>query len=99
MSEHLFVIPGRRQWVRAQRGPLTTNPESSTRAPSLDSGFARRARPGMTTGLRLRRRNGQQTGNAAAADVVDPREHHVVALDLDQHRSGEAFAVELAKRH
>jgi hypothetical protein len=24
----LAVIPGRRQWVRAKRGPMTSNPES-----------------------------------------------------------------------
>src|ERR1700757_962156 len=46
-----------------------------------------------------RRRDRQQAGNAAAADVVDPREHHVVALDLDHDRRGQALAVELAERH
>jgi hypothetical protein len=25
-----FVIPGRRQWVRATRSPMSTNPESSS---------------------------------------------------------------------
>src|SRR5215475_3488931 len=46
-----------------------------------------------------RRRDRQQAGNAAAADVVDAREHYVVALDLDQHGRVEALAVEFAKRH
>src|ERR1700760_2957356 len=45
------------------------------------------------------RRDRQQAGNAAAADVVDPREHHIVALDLDHDRRGQALAVELAQRH
>src|SRR5205823_9968 len=48
---------------------------------------------------RLWRRNGQQTGNAAPADIVDPCEYHIVALDFDQYGCGQAFAVELAKRH
>src|SRR3954463_1448134 len=47
----------------------------------------------------LRRRNREQAGNAAAADVVDAGEHHLVALDLDQHGGGEALAVELTERH
>ena len=47
----------------------------------------------------LRRRDRQQAGNAAAADVVDAGEHHVVALDLDHHGRGQALAVELAERH
>jgi hypothetical protein len=29
MLEHASVIPGRRQRVRAKRGPMSTNPESS----------------------------------------------------------------------
>src|SRR3954452_7834912 len=48
---------------------------------------------------RLRRRNGQQAGNASPADIVDPCEYHVVALDFDQYGCGQTFAVELAKRH
>src|SRR3954447_2548995 len=47
----------------------------------------------------LRRRDREQAGNAAAADIVDAGEHHVVTLDLDHHGGGEALAVELAKRH
>src|SRR5450631_2637663 len=47
----------------------------------------------------LRRRNRQQAGNAATANIVDPREYHVVALDLDHDRRGQALAVELAERH
>src|SRR5260370_41703694 len=47
----------------------------------------------------LRRRNREQAGDAAAADVVDAGKHHVVALDLHQHRRGQAFAVEFAERH
>src|SRR4030088_826615 len=55
--------------------------------------------PVLTRYLRLRRRNRQQAGNAAPTDVVDAREHHVIALDLHQHRRGQALAVELAQRH
>src|SRR6266567_8152439 len=47
----------------------------------------------------LRRRDRQQARDAAAADVVDAREHHVVALDLHHDRRGQALAVELAERH
>src|SRR5260370_6956659 len=47
----------------------------------------------------LRRRYREQAGDAAASDVVDAGKHHVIALDLHQHRRGQAFAVELAERH
>src|SRR6478736_33385 len=47
----------------------------------------------------LRRRDRQQAGNAAAADIVDAREHHVVALDLHHDWRGQALAVEFAERH
>src|SRR3979411_2798153 len=47
----------------------------------------------------LRRRNCQQAGNAAPADIVDAREHHVIALDFHHHRRGQTLAVELAERH
>src|ERR1700751_4598605 len=47
----------------------------------------------------LRRRDREQARDAPAADVVDAREHDVVALDLDHHGRGEALAVELAERH
>ena len=48
---------------------------------------------------RLRRRDRQQAGDAAAADIVDAGEHDLVALDLDHDRRAQAFAVELAQRH
>src|SRR5439155_9756204 len=47
----------------------------------------------------LRRRNGQQGRDAAAADIVDAREHDVVTLDFHHDGCGEALAVELAQRH
>src|SRR5205085_11028150 len=47
----------------------------------------------------LWRRYRQQRRNAAAADIVDAREHDIVALDFHQHRRGEALAVEFAERH
>src|SRR5205809_546770 len=48
---------------------------------------------------KLRRRDRQQAGNAAAADIIDAREYDVVALDFHQNGRGQALAVELAERH
>jgi putative ABC transport system substrate-binding protein len=36
----------------------------------------------------LRRRNRQQAGDAAAADIVDAGKHHVIALDFHHRRRG-----------
>src|SRR5438874_10260086 len=47
----------------------------------------------------LGRRNCQQGRDAAAADIVDAREHDIVTLDFHHDRRGEALAVELAQRH
>src|SRR4051812_35262959 len=42
MSPKIYaVIPGRRQRIRATRGPMVTNPESRGNCQLLDSGFAR----------------------------------------------------------
>src|ERR1700687_625778 len=45
------------------------------------------------------RRNCQEAENAAPADIVDAREHHVIALDFHHDRRGQTLAVELAERH
>jgi hypothetical protein len=41
--EPAFVIPGRRQRIRAKRGPVSTNPESILTMVVMDAGFARSA--------------------------------------------------------
>src|SRR4051812_43009091 len=53
----------------------------------------------LSVGFASRRRDRQQAGNAAAADVIDSGEHHVVALDLHHHRRSQALAVEFAQGH
>src|SRR3954468_4715381 len=53
----------------------------------------------LRVGFASRRRDRQQAGNAAAADVIDPRKDHVVALDFHHHRRSQALAVEFTQSH
>src|SRR5271157_1749465 len=55
--------------------------------------------PAMARSSGLGRRDRQEGRDALAANVVDARVNHVVALDLDHDRRVEALAVELAERH
>src|ERR1700682_5144283 len=92
---------------RASAGDMTGSPAwtvdfrhkvSPARASQQDAGPACQLCYLMTVSA-LRGRNCQQAGNAAPADIVDAREHHVIALDFHQHRRGQTLAVELAERH